>query len=385
MIGVLGRLKLRSKWRSHRVSRQAVQASVQIGAGTLAIHYGARTMTVAVPDGFDPADAGADFAAFALFAISMSQNIEITLNAPVTDTVARALGDLSIFYGVCAVSQLAPPRLNLPQVVPVSPRQATGRRVLCFSGGVDSTCAAVIGRQERGLTDALLVAGFDYPSADAPGFVDLRDRAQTMADRIGLRLNVLETDFRDHAKHWELLHGFGLLTALYAVRGGFDEGGVGLDSSCLNDMLFFPWGSFEGLFRYASTPDFGIHAYNAQLRRGEKIQRIAEFDRGLFSQVSVCWTDTSTGGNCGKCLKCKRLAVFLQAHGVPMQTVFVTPPDPLALFDGYRPPRSPRGATFALVTMTEAWSAMPEGPEKQAARRHLETLKKRHRRGRPEW
>ncbi|WP_371059929.1 hypothetical protein [Rhodosalinus sp. 5P4] len=259
-----------------------------------------------------------DFALFGLAAISSRTNRTIRVDAPVSAAAARMVETLNYAYTLWSIPSLSPPRLILENIVDAgSVSRRKDHKVICLSGGVDSTSSAVAAKAEAEYSHSLLVAGADYPTADHPGFIDLRSRVERISDIIGLDLIVAETDFRNMPMHWELQHSFILAMCLNYIGKEFCEASYALDLPPIHDVFQHPWGNSSILMDIFGRGDLPLVAFGHTLRRGERVRAIHDADPELVRQLSVCWRDTSTGGNCGKCLKCVRTRDMLHCAGIP--------------------------------------------------------------------
>lgn len=264
-----------------------------------------------------------DFALFGLAAISSRTNRTITFDMPVTESAAKAMAKLNYTYRLWSIPSLSPPRLELSNIVADHDiLTKENRKIICLSGGVDSTSAAIAAKTEAKYTHGLLIAGADYPSADHPGFQELQTRVQSSAEIIGLELITLETDFRTMPMDWELQHGFLLAMSLHYHARTFAEGSYALDSSPEHEIIQHPWGNCAALMHLFSTSCLPIIPYCGQLHRGEKAKLIADFSHELVKNMSVCWVDVSTGSNCGKCSKCQRTKDMFESQGVSTSGLF---------------------------------------------------------------
>jgi len=325
--------------------------------------------SLAVPECFD-------FVVPALAALSATRNIEIVFDQPVSRSMEARMDMLQTAYRFYCMSSISEPRLVLENVVTDPEPPAKGKKILCMSGGVDSTFAAISASQEHRYTHGLLIAGADYPSLTHPGFIDLRTRVERIAGRLGMELIVLETDLRRLGIEWEMTHGMLLASALHRMAAEFEEGAVGLDAGFAAQFLMHPWGSSSALFALLSTAAFPIRGFNQIEFRTQKVGRIIEFDPVLLDHLSVCWKDKSTAENCGTCFKCLRTRVALDASGFDAAHLFREAPPLTAFAELMEVPKSFRALRASVVMNTETHHFMPEGPEKDAVGRIVKRLRR---------
>lgn len=271
-----------------------------------------------------------DFAVFGLAAMSMYTNRTIHFDRPVSASAARAVERLNYNYRLWCMVSLSQPRLQLRNVVP-DPIKSDNlhSKVICLSGGIDSTSTAICAKTEAGYTHGLLIAGADYPSASHPGFLELESRVAANAEILELELVSVETDFRQMPIDWELQHSFLLAMALHYHADHFLEGCYALDANSEHELLQHPWGNCSALMHAFSTTRMPLVPYGHQLSRAERAEVIVNHDHALLPNISVCWVDVSTGKNCGSCKKCQRTHAMFQRLGVPTETMFLDAPKPL--------------------------------------------------------
>lgn len=266
-----------------------------------------------------------DFALFGLAAISSYTNRTIRFDQPVSASGAKRIEQLNYAYKVWSLSSLSPPRLELTNIVPDpdwGPKPAY--KLHCLSGGIDSTASIIAAQADAEYTHALLIAGADYPSVDHSGFRELRERVGTNAKHLGLELITFETNFRTMPIDWELQHSFLLAMALHYHAPNFSEGSYALDFVPVQEIMQHPWGNCGALMDLFSTPSLPIQVYGKHLSRWERAQVIAAHNPALLQNLSVCWVDTSTGANCGRCNKCQRARAIFENIGISTEDMFVT-------------------------------------------------------------
>lgn len=264
-----------------------------------------------------------DFAAYSLAALSMSNGVGFRLNAPVSMEVAEQITRLTDIYRFWAIRKLAPLRLELPGLVPsVTPQAQEDSGIICLSGGIDSTYAAIQESQIGTISHGLLIAGADYPDADAQGFRELRIRVGKIADRLGLQVSIIETDIRKHRLNWDMMHGFVLAACLHSMRARHSKACIALDYAGYQELFAHPWGNNSALPQYFSTPQYPITGVGREKRRVDKLADIAAFDSDLLNSLSICFSATETGGNCGSCPKCISTRLLFHALQVDEEKAF---------------------------------------------------------------
>ena len=317
-----------------------------------------------------------DFAVFGLAAISMYTNRTIRFDKPVSASAARAIEKLNYIYRVWSLVSISQPRLELANIVPdpVNFTPTLGK-IICLSGGIDSTSAAICAKAETAYTHGLLIAGADYPSADHAGFIELEKRVKANAKIIGLDVIVVETDFRKMPMDWGLQHSFLLAMALHYHSASFEEASYSIDSMPAHELIQHPWGNCSALLHAFSTDYLPFVTYGHLFSRSERARIIADFDNALLPQISVCWVDTSTGQNCGRCMKCQRTRAVFNLIGADTTTMFVNDPGPLRV-DDFKIPENYKARMDASVVATWLEVTEKESGDYTLLKEHLVDLRR---------
>ncbi|WP_167852820.1 hypothetical protein, partial [Pseudotabrizicola sediminis] len=266
-----------------------------------------------------------------LAAISSRTNRTIRFDQPVSASAVDAISRINYTFWLWSLASISPPRLELTNIVPDPVVEDSGhqKKVICLSGGVDSVSSAIAAKAESNYTHGLLIAGADYPSAEHQGFIELQDRVDAICKIIGLDLVVVETNFRTMMSlDWELHHSFLLAMSLHYHSDLFSEGSYALDAPPINEIIQHPWGNCFALMHLFSLKALPLRAYGNLMHRAERAKFISNYSTELINKLSVCWVDTSTGSNCGHCLKCRRTRDIFDHIGISTKEMFKNHPDP---------------------------------------------------------
>lgn len=303
-----------------------------------------------------------DFAAYSLAALSMSSGVKFVFDAPVSRDAAQRIEALTNIYRFWAIRGLGPLRLDLPEQSASTFESARSHGcVMCLSGGIDSVYAAVSEHQNGQLTHGLLIAGADYRDAKAQGFQELRCRVDYVADRLGLNVSVIETDIRQLRFNWGMMHGFVLAASLHVMERTHPAGRIALDYAGYQEVFNHPWGNSSVLPQYFSTSHFPIEGVGREKRRIDKLARIAEFDPDLPNMLSICFSDTETGGNCGKCFKCTSTRMLFHALDLDQAAAFQATPSLEDAVDHLTVPKTFTALRSRYLRISETLDALPKG------------------------
>lgn len=379
----LRKRKALRRYRQFDTPAESVSANAGVRDGRLVVSFGDRSFFV------DPGKialeerATWDFALFGLAAISMSHNIAIRFESPVTESAAAVVERLRRDFETWNIVKLAPLRLEVPNTEADNAHESRKGGIICLSGGIDSTAAAIEAKEVHGFGGALLIAGADYPSVEDPGFIELSGRVAGLAERLGLELRIAATSIRRIGFEWESLFSLNLAMCLHAQSAQFRAGAIGADMTLAQDLVSFPWGGNHALHSCFATADFAVLSLNARDGRTEKLRKIMAYDAGLIEHLSVCWSDTSTGGNCGRCPKCQRTKLnFLAAVG-DIPDIFSGEASLNDYVRALKVPERFSRVRVELVMFADIHRDLPEGETKDLVGKHLERLKLRHAQGMP--
>lgn len=354
------RIKRTKRAQRFRTPEARVVARVETSTEGTILHIGDRKVVTRLIDRSQPTHDVHDYAAFALAAVSMSRNIEIDIDFPISIVMAKRLEKIAQVYRLWSIDMLAPMRVNVKEAVDTTPEPRQGG-VICLSGGLDSMFAAIEAKQEGAVDHALLIAGADYETAAAHGFVELQQRVGGIAEKLGLNLMTVETDLRRVGFEWQMLHGFALAYCLHFLSPLVARGAFALDYTIYQDLMRAPWGNNSAIPPLCSTDHFQLRGYGLYSDRVEKLRRVTETDESLLHHLSICYSDTSTGGNCGRCRKCLLTRAALVAIGASEQGLFSETPD---IADGIAtlplPTKIP-GIRGVMARAAELADTLPDG------------------------
>lgn len=311
-----------------------------------------------------------DFALLALLVASMSSGDRFSFDYPVT----RAA--LDQFHRYARLLQVMLPGLfHAPQVDCSKFCENDAARVnhsaVCVSGGVDGVYAALSRRGEW--THSLLIKGADYLLNETAGFEDLKNRVAGISSELGLQTTIMETNLREFMTNYKMQHAGMLASCLHCLGAiGFAHGAYAADYPRWQEIIAFPWGNLSGIADTLTTQSFPISHVGEEFGRSEKIKRIAVANPKLFSYMSVCWSDTTSGGNCGRCAKCMRTRLNLYSiadddlrRKIEL-SLFGNHVDPIHYLKTYEIQGKPKHIRPEIGWLDEIRLALPDGELKNA-------------------
>lgn len=245
---------------------------------------------------------------------AMATGVGLDIPGPVS---ARLVSSLPTIVDVLASwdGRLTRVPVSSLQAVP-APRTATGRVGAFFSGGVDSFHTLLQHRDE--ITDLIFIHGLDREESLRRRAADGVDAA---AAEFGVRAIHVETDLgatiRDFVDWGTIGQGAGLATVGHLLASHFERLYI---ASSYHYAELIPWGSHPLLDPLWSSEALEFVHDGCGTKRIEKIEFISQFDVAM-NHLRVChWGSASqveSGGaiNCGRCEKCIRTMLSLEAIG----------------------------------------------------------------------
>jgi hypothetical protein len=197
---------------------------------------------------------------------------------------------------------------------------ARGTSASFFSGGVDSfyTCLKHAGEPGSALAPRLThlvhMEGVEKPVEESVDARSLRDDIRRIAEHYGLDVVFGRTNLRSvFPLSWSMYyHGAGLASIGLSLAAGFRRI---LIPSTHSYRHLFAWGSHPLLDPLWSTERTEIVHDGCEVTRVDKTAMIAD-DPFALNNLRVCLRNRGGPGNCGRCKKCIRTMVTLDALGV---------------------------------------------------------------------
>ena len=275
---------------------------------------------ITLPPGLHPAETGDAFLAIALLpAMAAGEDLDLTAIPPVSPGVMERL-EVTQDVWTCWNSFLHRVDVRTGTAAP-APASMRGTAAF-FSGGVDALYTAM---QRRPVLDSLvLINGFDF-SVGPDVFARARARTERQADRLGLPLLTVETNWIDFTRHHLIARNTSFGCALAAIALALAPERMIIASSNSYARLV-PSGSHPVLDPLWSSDATTIEHHGCHARRDEKLQAVLERPE-LVPDIWVCHADPVI--NCGRCAKCRRLRLSLWLLGQDQLVFPGLPGDPV--------------------------------------------------------
>lgn len=247
---------------------------------------------------------------------AMSAGVEVDLAGPVS---ARLVSALPTIVDILTAwnPQLRP--VSFPSLVPVENRRSSsGRTGALFSGGVDSFHTFLENREE--VTDLIFVHGFDIPLENKDLLRRAASSVEAAASAFSVNVVHVETNLKPVMNtfvNWGRMgHGAAIAAIGHLLAPAFERIYI---ASSIHYSGLFPWGTHPLLDPLWSSEVMEFVHHGCGARRIEKVECLAGFDAAL-NNLRVChWAqqeyDSRSAYNCGRCEKCVRTMVSLEAVG----------------------------------------------------------------------
>ena len=280
---------------------------VEVHGGDLAITYEVFGMDL-------PEMADVSFAIWHLVPQAMVSRSSIHIKGVVDPLVIRNAKRLSRIWEMWAPTRFREVKISADEMLSPS-RQARGRDIVFFSGGVDSTFYLLNrGQRPRG-GHVLTIHGMDYKFEDSDRFSELIDKTTPLLRNLNYKRVIIRTNAASYSQGARLTHGFTLSGCAFLLGDLFDEAILAADYTWEQDMVSFPWGTNHVTNRHLSGTDFKIETGSMEWTRTEKVEAIAK-NHIACDSISFCVNYDMRPHNCGKCSKCIRTkAMFIASTG----------------------------------------------------------------------
>lgn len=284
-------------------------------------------------------DADAFLSFIILPAMFVGEDIDVS-GFPVSEKLLQSLGQIQQLY----LEWFGELNLKKVQVVNVSPKvlkSQNGFIATFFSGGVDSFDTAINSEKDANLAKIgklIYVYGYDIRLGDEALFCDVKKHLDESAVQLNKDIIYISTNLREFTERlfsWDFIHG----AALIAVTHAFNQCISTIYIPASNSIgQFTPNGSHPELDPLFASETLDIIHYGIERKRIDKIIMNIAHSPVALHNLRVCWKNSGGKINCGKCEKCVRTMIALEAAGVLSETHTFSDPLILELLNQIRIP-----------------------------------------------
>ena len=249
------------------------------------------------------------------FAMRMGRNLFV--DGPVSTEALNNARRLIEYWTCWSPEKFKPVDVRAAEVGD-GPAPGSENKVMCFSGGVDSTYALAKHCDETDEKVWLLtVHGMEYRSNDKKRFQELLKKTSPVRKRFGLGNVVVRSNILSEFKKYKInnLHAFGfhLAGAQFLFDNAFSSGAIAADNPDYLEVVRMPYGSnsiSNPLFR---NHRFKLETWGLEAARSQKLGYLAS-DEALLRSLSFCKDQRVRPNNCGLCTECLRAKGIFQAE-----------------------------------------------------------------------
>ncbi|MFB8791396.1 MAG: hypothetical protein U7123_21810 [Potamolinea sp.] len=197
--------------------------------------------------------------------------------------------------------------------------------IAAFSGGVDASFTMWrhrmkrCSRWQRNIQAGLIIHGFDIPLTQQEIFNRAFHKSREMLTSLDVELIPIATNFRELPQDWEDAFGTAIASCLMLLQGGYNTGLIG--SSDPYHSLNLPYGSNPITDSLLSSNTFQIICDGSAFTRLQKVEEIANWEQAC-TNLRVCWQNSQSDKNCGRCEKCIRTILNFRVMGVGLPPCF---------------------------------------------------------------
>ena len=293
---------------------------------------------------------GEEFAAFLFLPIAMARGENLMVCGSGSAVATKNLRKLADSWAVMV------PEMYSPIAVDFEAERSlrvlsSDRKLMFYSGGVDSTFA-LLRQFERGESvDLLTLQGMEYRLSKDVEFDAAEKKTDIFArDKAGSR-EFMKTDayytYKTYGVSGQMSHVFLLASSGFIYSSRYRSSVISSDFSCAQQFLAFPVGSTFATNQLFDAGDFHLDTEGEDVSRAEKCKFIG-INESAIQGLSFCGRGRFRPENCGKCSKCVRTKVmFVASLGVVPSGVFID--STLSARDVRMEMSSKEGVDFAFV------------------------------------
>ncbi len=271
-----------------------------------------------------------NFLALVAFPFAMKKSLDLEIDYPVDQTLARNLHEFSVLW-----SQYRPERFKSPVKIASSlsvPSRPSGQveksgYAIAFSGGIDSTYAFAINQFAKtahpfDITHAIMIDGFGYDLEKRSMFEKQRDKNRIFLKQFDINLTTVRTNWSKVVIFYQLFHTIGISAVMNLFSQQHLGGIIGLDFTYNEEFTLGPWGNMALIDRLFSSADFSIQPMGADKDRIEKLAFLSQ--KNAIEHLAVCNFMGMLGRNCSHCEKCTRTMLGFVSQQQPVPSKIFT-------------------------------------------------------------
>lgn len=267
-----------------------------------------------------PPSTSNDFALWLTLPIAMREGRALVIDGPVSGEALHNAQHLAEVWAFWLPTLFEPVPIRASLVAPPAPCSVGAPRLMCFSGGMDSTFALVRHVETTGEKPALLtIQGMDYQPGDDDRFARLMDKTADTRATYGQRTVNIRSNAASVMRRFDINpdigFAFNAFACLFLVQNHFSGGMIAADNPLHIEFLRMPYGSNSLSNAMFDNGVFQVETLGLDAARSEKAEFLASRPVPLTS-LSFCKDYGIRPQNCGLCSEFIRAkALFYAATG----------------------------------------------------------------------
>ena len=277
-----------------------------------------------LPD--DTALVSSNFAVWFALPIAMRLGRNIHIAGTVSPTAARNAERLSHLWETWKPELFTSISVTADTMAETPPSR-TEKRLMAFSGGLDSTVALHDFHARTGLRpDLITVHGMDYKRDDQIRFEKLLKKTDAFRSGVSDSQIISRSNASSVMRRFEIKpdigFGFQLAGTLFLHENFYSRAMIAADFADFYECLIGPYGTTSAAVALFKSENFGIDLLSLERTKAEKAA-VALQDERILRSISFCKNYDTRPDNCGMCSKCVRTKALFYAISGDIPDIFL--------------------------------------------------------------
>lgn len=268
-----------------------------------------------------------DFALWLVLPLAMREGRDLLIDGPVSPVALANAVKLSEMWSFFVPALFEPVQVNATRLEPAQPAAPDARRIMCYSGGLDSTFALVRHVLQTGERLSLLtIQGMDYRPGDDARFAALMEKTRPVredysSETVNIRSNAASVMRRFDISS-DIGFGFNAFACQFLLQNAYRGALFAADNPKHYEWARMPYGSNSMSNPLFANEHFAVETLGLDASRGEKAGFLATRPEVLGS-LSICKDYGIRPDNCGLCLECVRAKALFYAETGQVPPIFL--------------------------------------------------------------
>ena len=298
-----------------------------------------------------------DFALWITLPLAMREGRGLRIEGPVSPKALENAAQISELWSFWLPELFEPLKPTTSEAVQAAPAPQGAPRLMCYSGGLDSTFALVRHVKEAGNKPALLtILGMDYRATDNERFTRLMAKTEPTrsvysVETVNIRSNAASVMRRFDVKP-DVGFAFNAFACLFLLQNRYQGGVIGADNPLHYEFARTPYGTNSISNPLFNNGNFSIDTLGLDTPRALKARYVAQFSEAVKT-LTFCKDYGIRPENCGLCSKCLRTKAIFYCETGDVPQIFLDnsfDPSNVSMFD----PASPEFHVVAVDILASA-------------------------------